>query len=585
MPADYGPVMIGTFIADIWQKLGWRAALLVLLTGLTALFEGLALAILLPLLQHFGVGATPAASDTVTGLLSRAAASVGLTLTLPMLTIAILLVVTLQVAVFLSAQSLSGRLQARYLSTRLNEGFDGLIHAKWTLFRDHTIAQAISSLTSDLLHKTGNAFIHLMVAVSASFFIVVYGALALALDWRLALFMIAAGLGFVALMRPLSNDSRRVGERLAETDQTITALISDYLGGIKVLKVFGLEDAAKDDFTRETQAREASYFHYIFDPALSRAVVEFFAPMLLLAALIVGAGYLHQDVVVVLVVIAIFARLYPRLSTIQHAARSLDILLPAFLAARDLERSARALREPDPGPAAGPEDAALSGPIGLEVEGLVAGYGEDTVLRGLSLSVPAGAFVVIGGASGAGKTTLIDALLGLIEPSEGQIRANGMLLSQIRPEIWRRHIGYVDQDSTVFPGTIASNIAAGLARASADDVVRAARLASAQGFIEAHAGGYERTIGERGKGLSGGQRQRIAIARALARRPGLLLLDEATSALDAEAEAEILEALERLKGETTIVFVSHRDQPHRLADRAYMLARGAVARIDSSQEP
>jgi len=568
-----GPLIV-SFIRDIYAKLGWLAGALFALTGLTAVLEGLAVALLLPLLREIGLGGEGAGSDPVTALVAGLAARAGLPMTLPVLAVAIVAAVALQVAIFLAAQYVSGRCQAAYISAWLEAQFDGLVAAKWALFRHRTMAQAVNNLTGDILNKMANAFIHLMVFTGAAFFIAVYTALAFVISWRLTLFLAVAALVLIVVMRPLAKYADRVGRDLIEADGSMTALITQYVAGIKVMKVFGLEGAARRDFAAEARSRERSYFHYIFDPGFSRAVVELFAPVILISALVLGTGALAPDLAAVLVVLALFARLYPRLSTLQQALHSLNILLPAFSSTLELARETAAMREhtrPVPG-------EALTGPIGLELVEVAIGYGGEPVIEDASAEIPPGAFAVVTGPSGAGKTTLIDAVLGLTELDGGDIIARGRSLREIPTETWRKAIGYVDQDSLLFHDTIANNIRAGDESLDSAAVEEAARLACADEFIAAMEGGYERVVGEGGKGISGGQRQRIALARALARGPGLLLLDEATSALDQETEARILGTLKALRGKTTVLLMTHRDQPRKAADLVFELREGRLKR-------
>ena len=197
----------------------------------------------------------------------------------------------------------------------------------------------------------------------------------------------------------------------------------------------------------------------------------------------------------------------------------------------------------------------------LSVENLGFAYPgrEETVLKEVSFHVPKGAFVGIVGPSGAGKTTFVDILLGLLRPAKGRILVDGVDVWQdIRA--WQANIAYVPQTIYLIDGTIRENIALGMRPEDIDDdkVRRVLKMAELHDFVAAQPKGINAMVGERGVRLSGGQRQRIGIARALYQEPEVLILDEATSSLDSATEESITHTILKLKGEITILSIAHR---------------------------
>ncbi len=206
------------------------------------------------------------------------------------------------------------------------------------------------------------------------------------------------------------------------------------------------------------------------------------------------------------------------------------------------------------------------------------------ILDEITLRVEPGQTIAIVGRSGSGKTTLVKLLAGLLEPTSGSIRFDGVDLSTLDYRALRRHVGVVLQESYLFEGTIADNIALGDERPDADRVTWAARAANADDFVGRLPLGYETRVGESGLRLSGGQRQRIAIARALYHRPAILLFDEATSALDSESERAVKESMdELLEGRTSFV-IAHRLSTIRDADRILVLDRGRLVEDGTHDE-
>ena len=204
---------------------------------------------------------------------------------------------------------------------------------------------------------------------------------------------------------------------------------------------------------------------------------------------------------------------------------------------------------------------------------------ERTALKNVSLEIGACTTVGIVGGTGAGKTTLVDLVLGLLSPTEGEIRIDDTALTNANMRPWQRAIGYVPQSIYLVDDTVTRNIAFGLPteEIDAEKVERASRLAALHDFVVNELPlGYDTIVGERGVRLSGGQRQRIGIARALYNTPSLLILDEATSALDNITEKVVIEAVENMRNEMTIVMIAHRLSTVRRCDVIHVMERGTV---------
>ncbi|MCM5557666.1 ABC transporter transmembrane domain-containing protein [Pleomorphomonas sp. JP5] len=211
-------------------------------------------------------------------------------------------------------------------------------------------------------------------------------------------------------------------------------------------------------------------------------------------------------------------------------------------------------------------------------------YGEAPVLKGLSLTAPENSVVALVGPSGAGKSTVFSLVERFYDPTGGAVLVNGTDIRRFTVESLRRHVALVTQDTFLFDGSVAANIADGRPDASRAEIEAAARDANAYDFIMAMPDGFDSRVGEGGGNLSGGQRQRIAIARAILRQAPILLLDEATSALDAQAERDIQEALGRLmKGRTTFV-IAHRLATVRDADIIYVMDKGEVVQKGNHEQ-
>ena len=241
-----------------------------------------------------------------------------------------------------------------------------------------------------------------------------------------------------------------------------------------------------------------------------------------------------------------------------------------------LDRLREVLSEPREGEG---DDRLPLGDVEGEVvfEDVVFEYEEGVpVLRGISFVTPAGTTTALVGSSGAGKSTVINLVMGFRQPKSGRITIDGRDLSEVRLPDYRRQLGVVLQDDFLFDGTIAENISFSKPGASRDEIERVGRLAHCEEFVTGFQNGYDTVIGERGVKLSGGQRQRVAIARAMLANPRLLILDEATSSLDSESEMLIQEGLDRLKEGRTSFVIAHRLSTIMHADQILVIEEGEI---------
>jgi ATP-binding cassette subfamily C protein len=272
----------------------------------------------------------------------------------------------------------------------------------------------------------------------------------------------------------------------------------------------------------------------------------------------------------VIVMVLVLARSLASLGKTQRQYQRMKSYESAFWSLQAVIEEASGARETNPGGIS----PRLEKSVGLNNVNF--GYGEIFVLSNASLTIPAGSFTAIVGPSGAGKTTIADLIIGLLRPQEGEILIDNVPLEQVDLTQWRRMIGYVPQESFLLHETVLWNVTLGDPEVNEADAEAALRAAGAWEFVAELPQQIHSSVAERGMALSGGQRQRIAIARALARRPKLLILDEVTSSLDPQAEAAICQTLQGLRGQLTILAISHQPAVVEAADRIYRIQNSEV---------
>lgn len=404
-----------------------------------------------------------------------------------------------------------------------------------------------------------------------------------------AMFALSPGLAALALI-PVpfvvivaTQYGRRSRPALQEVQQRIaevTADVEENISGVRVVKAFAAEPRQLTRFRGNVtrvfeQSMVATRLRAFYNPFLA------FLPQLGLAViLLVGGRQVMNDSLT----LGDFTAFYTYLLMLIGPMRMLGVALG--MAQRATASGARLFEILDREPRiVGGAEPMPEGRGAVELRDVSFGYGSGPdALRNVSLDVDAGSTVALVGATGSGKTTLVQLLSRLYDPTSGSVTIDGADVRNVDVVALRREIAVVDDDPFLFSDTVAGNIAYGRPDASLEDIKRAAERAQAAGFIDELPHGYDTRVGERGLTLSGGQRQRIAIARALLADPRILILDDATSSVDASTEREIKAALrEAMEGRTTFV-IAHRLSTIALADDIVVLEKGRIAARGSHDE-
>jgi ATP-binding cassette subfamily B protein len=465
-----------------------------------------------------------------------------------------------------------------------NRLFDHLQQLSRGFYVRHSTGDLITRATSDIEQVRRYVGPALMYTTRAVVTIVTAMTVMFVISPRLTLFalipmpFLALSVFFVARLVHQRSDA------LQQQYSSLTSRVQEALSGIRVIKAYSREEAEQEGFDAES----SGYRKRSLDLALVEAAWRpVFVLLVGLATIIVvweggrlvvaGAitiGNIAEYIIYVAMMTWPVAAFGFVISMVQRASASMVRLQAIFDSEpdiRDGEGTDRGVRE-------------VEGAIEFDGVGYTFEGDEEPALDGVSFSAPAGTTLGIVGRTGSGKTTLVEMIPRLLQPTVGRVLVDGRDAREIPLHALRSSIGYVAQDVFLFSDTIAQNIAFGRMEAPIEAIERAAAEADLLENVKDFAHGFETLVGERGITLSGGQKQRSAIARALVCEPRILILDDALSAVDVQTEQTILANLRRHYGRRTIVIVSHRISAVQEADQVVVLDAGRVMERGTHEE-
>ena len=565
-----------------------QSALMLLALLLAGIVEGFGLTALMPLLGMAFSSQPQAAAlqpTAVTGndagvgqAVTRVLAIFGLEPGAGVLLLVIVVAIALKSALVLVAQKRVGYTVAQVATELRLSLLRALLISRWEYFLRQPVGSLANAMATEAM-RAANAYLCGALMTANLIQALVYIVIALMISWRATLACSVASIIILFILSRLIRKARRAGVRQTEVFQSLLAHLTDSLQSIKPLKSMAREGAADAMLQTETRRLNKALRKQVFAKEALRALQEPMIIGFLALGLYVAMIYFQLSLASVTVLVFLLARLMSQMGRVQRHYQKMMISESAYWSLQDKIEEARNHHETT----LGGQEPVLKRAI--RMDGVSFGYEDLTVLENASLSFPAGSFTTIVGPSGAGKTTVVDLLIGLLRPQKGEIWVDDLSLADIDIRRWRRMIGYVPQETLLLHDSVKVNVTLGDPSLKAADVERALRAAGAWDFVAAMPQGMDSSVGERGGMLSGGQRQRIAIARALVHDPALLILDEATSALDPESELAIGRTLQQLSGKLTIVAISHQPALMQTADRTYRLQNGSVDLVADADGP
>jgi len=441
--------------------------------------------------------------------------------------------------------------------------------ARFQFFNQGDMGKLLNSFQQEV-SKIGNTFGHISQLIANIIQSLLLFGVALGLAPAVTSLFVMVVFLFTLPLWFLRRFAYGLGKKNTDTANVTTGVLHEVLTGAKLFLGYGRQQSAVDRYQKALQVHADVSVKF---QTLQRGVSILFVPFGMIAVLITlyiahEGGQPLTDIAMVLFA---FMRLTPLLGQTLQEKTSIEGFVPAYEQIQGLRQDAMGLAEP----------------IGhlkfqtlkesIRFDKVTFSYpGRRPALEEVSLLIAKNKMTALAGRSGAGKTTVIDLMLGLYESNEGEVLLDHYPLHEFDLTSFRAKIGYVPQDPQLFNVSIADNLRWASPGATEQEIWRACDLANAGDFVRAMPGKLGTVVGERGVRMSGGQRQRLALARAVIRRPQVLVLDEATSALDSESERLIQTAIEELAGAMTIVIIAHRLSTLRRADYVYVLDQGKV---------
>jgi subfamily B ATP-binding cassette protein MsbA len=453
--------------------------------------------------------------------------------------------------------------------------FDHLLYLHLGYFAGERKGDLMARATNDVQEIEYTVIIVLKSILKEPLTIVVFFGMLFYISAELtlfALFFLPISGGLIALV---TKRLRKEGRERQDTMGQLLNIVDETLGGLKVINAFNARQYIQRKFAQKNSeyrnvTKGLENKRDLASPLSQLLGVMVVAGILLYGGNLVLAGQGELDGASFITYIAVFTQILTPAKSIatMYSAVSRGVA-PIERVLEVLHAPSRIVDQPGAGHLAELRE-------GIVIDNVWFAYDGKPVLKGIDLTVGKGQVVALVGPSGGGKSTLADLIPRFHDPTAGSIRLDGTDLRELRLESVRGLMGIVTQEPILFNDTVFNNIAFGIEGAREEDVVRAAMIAHAHGFIAQLEHGYQTNIGDRGSRLSGGQRQRLSIARAVLKNPAILILDEATSALDSESEHLVQDAIAHLMQNRTSLVIAHRLSTIQHADKIVVIQEGQV---------
>jgi len=547
---------------------GLYGLIFIILIG--GLLEGIGIGLFLPVINYASKGiSTDRFSELVKGVMQM----MGLPMTLSYLLLLLFLVFFLK-GVLLYCQEVATSKIISTATMRLRiELVENYFQMNYLFFTNNTTGYLNNLITTEV-NRCVNALGKYCQIFICVVYIGIYSVGVIFINWKVMAFALLAG-GFISIcLRFVHRLSRQCSIEVSESNASLQSVLIQTIYSFKYLKATNRFEPLMIILSGHIHRLARLTFKLGVLGGVFKAVAEPFLVLCMCSLIFYQVVLEQRPISESMVLLAIFYRAIGKMFAFQAIWQKINSVIGGAVEIQGMQERLGQNKERNSG-------SAICDTIGdIAFEGVSFSYGNNPVIFNTSLCIRRKKSIAIVGASGAGKTTIFDLLVGLLEPQNGQLCINDINFRDIDKNTFRSKLGYVTQEPVIYDDSIANNIALWQCDhhkpSCMERIKEAAALAHCSEFIENLPQGYETRIGDRGVRLSGGQRQRIAIARELMKRPEMIIFDEATSSLDTESERAVQESIAGLRGTMTIVLIAHRLSTVSKCDYIYVLSKGNI---------
>ena len=552
-----------------YNEYPWRTVIVCITTTLAGALTGLSVSALLPLLTKI-LNNNDTEENIFDKIFDQLFHYIGINPSIESLLVFIVLTMILKSLLLAATKAYAGFTAAKVIKDLRRKLLFEMSKAEWKFFINQPSGKLAASLMSETSKAGANYLISLDI-LSTLVQIVFILIISFFISWQVVLLSIIASIILAILLNRLISITRTLGDRHTLLMRKTIHQLTDSLRSIKSLKAMSREsnsNALLDSYTKELKqnAKEVT----LSTQALS-AFQEIFLTGVIVLGIYLAMNTLNISIEAVLFLSFLFMQSMKLVGKAQKKYQQFQGQISGFEGIMESINSAHKNREVRRG------KLQPQFKDNIYIDNICFTYGQNLIFNNANAVIYYNKLNSIIGASGAGKTTIVDLICGLYTPLSGNIRIGNISLKEIDINYWRKQIGYVVQDNTLLNSTIKDNITLGDDTLSDESVSLALHRAHADEFINSLSCGIDTLVGEYGTKLSGGQRQRILIARALVHSPKLLILDEATSALDQNTERSLSDVFKELSNDITIISISHRPALMNASDHVLEIIDGKLA--------
>lgn len=452
-----------------------------------------------------------------------------------------------------------------------SELYKAVSNADWEKLTQNRQSDTVNLFTSQCsqVSRGVSGIIHLMTSTVSS---VIQLAIAIWLSLPVTLFVMVCGIAYVLAFRGLFTRSKEYGDEFIRITRSMYQELHNQLQSVKEVRTYNVQKEHAALFDEISNSSREAQMKYARLQAFPQMVYSCAAAFMIGAIFLVCVLAFDMDTARLMVLVYVFMRLWPVFSGLYGRLQGIVSTVPAY------EKLMEALTQLGQAE----ESACATEPLSFEesivFEDVAFSYqdGNEAVLRGASFELKKGSITALVGKSGAGKTTIVDLLLGFLYPTGGRILIDGVPLTRENLGAWRHSLGYIPQEPLILNASVRENLSRFHPAATEEEMIEALKKAQAWDIVRTLKDGLDTTLGDRGVRLSGGERQRIVLARVLLGHPRLIIMDEATSAMDYESETAVRQAIKELDGDITVLIIAHRLATVRTAQYAIVIENGTI---------